>query len=66
MAKLLDKKLEVWQKAKQRARERYGGGHWLEVAPCQIFLWSHYEGEVQTDHKPRVDLCGVIGMSGML
>jgi len=38
---------------KQRAKERCGGGRWLGVVPCQIFPWSQYEGEVQTDHRER-------------
>ena len=66
MAKWLDTKLEVWQKTKQRAREQRGGGRWLEVAPCQIFPWSQYESQVQTDHRPRPDLRREVGMSGML
>lgn len=51
---------------KQRDRESCGGGHWLGVVPCQIFPWSQYEGEEQTDYRPRVDLRGAVGMSGVL
>jgi hypothetical protein len=51
---------------KQRARGRCGGGRWSGVIPCQIFPWTQYDGEVQTGHRPRVDLRGAVGMSGVL